>query len=972
MKSKTKNLAILFALLLNFSLVISNIPTKEVFADAGTIDIATQRTILWNFSDCIVRYGDRASSIIDTRRGHFGESKEDAAGDWMDDKNYVVGFDVDPINGVVSCLDIIQKGINTLIDRGVSIPQNNGAIDVAGTAGNDAAQKASITEWLSKYVINKNFAELNGKKSNYNRADFEAKLRALKAMSDAELAKIGPLTKQMIQRRYFKLVNICFTSSSTSNGAALDTGKGDFTYGGKFYYIKNRSEMKPAILSFVTDGGDTNLPGDSHVFRLDAFGGAAGLGFHSFLGDNGVWDDTPFTPYSSDGGGSDFYPMGTDVPTFTEAGNNKGMADCGRIIQNESIKEAVLGTGIQIVRGEIAYTADNPNSAIANSGPANSAGPNEETDTCESSGFSLGWITCGLINGMSSMVQKVFTGIIEPYLKTAPIDTTASTDNPIFKVWSSIRNIANIVLIFALLFVVFGQAIGGGLIDAYTAKKIMPRLLAAAILINISIYLVAALIDIFNVLGAGIGDLILGPFKNTIFSKFHNNGTGNAIGIGAIIAGVVVAVLAVIVTKGFKADIAGGTKAGASLGATFVPFLHFMLVFVLIPAVLISLAIFATLIIRQGIILILVVTAPIAFAFFAIPSTEKYFKKWWDTLISTLMVYPIMTVIFSASIILAALSFSVGDRTDATGSNIIGAIVAFVILIVPLALIPFSFKLAGGIIGNLLNVTKGLGDKAGGIGKNRYKEGRSFDRKLEHDRKFQSPTGTMQKRRDIKEAHRSRSAAAFKNASAAVFNDASKDAGVGAYESTESYSPAQRELARTTAINTHKTLTAAADAMPPGSRPTKEAINAGAVSAGIAAANNHTPEAVQAAATAAMTSYDRLPPATAANESMAMGGAAAHIHKQTLARTGSAAIADIESRDVNNLNVALNAYDRNTSKGEDQANTAAQAAAEAYSRKDPLRPISDIDAIDIGSDAADLHVTTGDRDYALDTIRTTY
>ena len=160
--------------------------------------------------------------------------------------------------------------------------------------------------------------------------------------------------------------------------------------------------------------------------------------------------------------------------------------------------------------------------------------------------------------------------------------------------------------------------------------------------------------------------------------------------------------------------------------------------------------------------------------------------------------------------------------------------------------------------------------------------------------------------------------------------------------------------------------------MPPGSRPTKEAINAGAVSAGIAAANNHTPEAVQAAATAAMDYYDRLPAAIAGKGSVAIGGAAAQIYKQTLATTGSAGTARVKSRDDDSLNVAYNAYGRNSSKGEDQANTAAQAAAEAYSRKDPLRPISDIDAIDIGSDAADLHVTTGDRDYALDTIRTTY
>ncbi len=34
------------------------------------------------------------------------------------------------------------------------------------------------------------------------------------------------------------------------------------------------------------------------------------------------------------------------------------------------------------------------------------------------------------------------------------------------------------------------------LIDAYTVKKVLPRLLAAAILINLSIYIVALLVDL--------------------------------------------------------------------------------------------------------------------------------------------------------------------------------------------------------------------------------------------------------------------------------------------------------------------------------------------------------------------------------------------------------------------------------------------------------------------------------------------
>ena len=186
-------------------------------------------------------------------------------------------------------------------------------------------------------------------------------------------------------------------------------------------------------------------------------------------------------------------------------------------------------------------------------------------------------------------------------------------------------------------------------------------------------------------------------------------------------------------------------STGRAITATFWPFLHFILVFVLLPAVLITLAVFATLIIRQGIILLLVVTGPIAFALFAIPSTEKYFKKWWETLTTALMIYPIITIIFSVSVILAALSYN--NVTDgATIAGLVGALVAFIILIVPMALIPFSFKLAGGILGNLMNTARGVTGKAGSWGQNRYKEQKGLERKSMFEEKWANKATGVQKR----------------------------------------------------------------------------------------------------------------------------------------------------------------------------------------------------------------------------------
>jgi len=48
-------------------------------------------------------------------------------------------------------------------------------------------------------------------------------------------------------------------------------------------------------------------------------------------------------------------------------------------------------------------------------------------------------------------------------------------------------------------------------VEAYTLKKMLPRILIAAILINLSIYLVAALVDMSNVFGGGITYLINEP-----------------------------------------------------------------------------------------------------------------------------------------------------------------------------------------------------------------------------------------------------------------------------------------------------------------------------------------------------------------------------------------------------------------------------------------------------------------------------
>lgn len=308
----------------------------------------------------------------------------------------------------------------------------------------------------------------------------------------------------------------------------------------------------------------------------------------------------------------------------------------------------------------------------------------EDTPTCESSGFSLAFLFCPIINGALDAMDWMFHSIIEPFLVTSPL-TTESNDTA-YQVWKGFRTLGNIILVIALLIIVFGQAIGGGLVDAYTAKKAMPRILIAAILINISYFIVALSVDIFNVLGRGIGQLITAPLGGAGSFSFKPN---QLLSLGGLFA----------TYLGGKFLLGFFTTSG---------FFTLLLYSFLIPMLLTSIAIFGTIVVRRGLVILLAVISPVALALYAIPGTEKYAKKWFDLFIKTLMVYPIIIAIFAIADVLSVMMFNAaGDG----GSYTINQFVALVVLFIPFFLIPFAFKLAGGAISSISGAITGFNKK---------------------------------------------------------------------------------------------------------------------------------------------------------------------------------------------------------------------------------------------------------------------
>lgn len=247
------------------------------------------------------------------------------------------------------------------------------------------------------------------------------------------------------------------------------------------------------------------------------------------------------------------------------------------------------------------------------------------------------------------------------------------------------------------------------MLDAYTVRKAIPRIVIAVIAINLSIFMCVALIDITNVVGRGLGQLITEPFKtDEAFGNQGIGGTANNIFGGATF--VLTFLAGTLIWKLLKGK-PGGAVSSAAKGL-IVPAAIILIPFI-ISILLISLAIVFTLVIRQALLVFLTVISPVAMALFVLPGTEKYFKKWFDLFIKTLMVYPIVAIIFAVSS--AMTSVIIGNSNAGGGlTSPAQAIAAVVVAFAPLVMIPFAFKLAGGAIAAISSAASGQASNLSG------------------------------------------------------------------------------------------------------------------------------------------------------------------------------------------------------------------------------------------------------------------
>lgn len=246
----------------------------------------------------------------------------------------------------------------------------------------------------------------------------------------------------------------------------------------------------------------------------------------------------------------------------------------------------------------------------------------------------VGWIMCPIIRMSNGMVVSTYS-VMQKHFLNIKADEIFQQDKPAFKTWSSFRDIANVFFVIILSIIIFSQVSGVG-ISNYGIKKMLPKIIVFAILVNISWYVSVLMIDISNIVGHSLFEWLSndGQWDYSSDSQTENNPIEQILG-GAAVLGV-----------GTAAGVTGALAAGSSA-----------LLFLFSAALALIMMVFI-LLIRQAAVIVLVVISPVAFVAGILPNTEGFFKKWMKFLKNMLMIYPICSLIVGGAIFVSNLLYS--------------------------------------------------------------------------------------------------------------------------------------------------------------------------------------------------------------------------------------------------------------------------------------------------------------------------
>ncbi len=231
-----------------------------------------------------------------------------------------------------------------------------------------------------------------------------------------------------------------------------------------------------------------------------------------------------------------------------------------------------------------------------------------------------------LVNAVNNLFTKIEDTIAVAASGSAVRDEIRNPSGMVKQLWDFAMSIANYILIATLIAMAFGATLR---IDAYSVKKILPNLLVAFVLANMSLFLMGIAVDIADLLtqeanrAVNVPGGIMGAFKE-LASKIDG-----IIKIFGVALGI------------FNA-----------LGALFLILFLFLAAF----------AVYVFFTVRSWALMLYVAFSPLAFMSLALPATRNIFNGWSSGFVSWLMLTPITTAYLAMGAILLNMSGNLPDN----------------------------------------------------------------------------------------------------------------------------------------------------------------------------------------------------------------------------------------------------------------------------------------------------------------------
>lgn len=295
----------------------------------------------------------------------------------------------------------------------------------------------------------------------------------------------------------------------------------------------------------------------------------------------------------------------------------------------------------------------------------------------------VGWIIYPIIAFVGWLASFIINALVNVAKFNEIIDAA-----PVIKGWVIVRDLCNMFFILILLVIAFATILR---IESYNYKKILPKLLIMAVLINFSKTICGLIID----------------FSQVIMLTFVN---GFSAGVGNFID--------TLKIKEFLAISKNENQEASSIAilASIIAALFFSIIVLITVSVLL-----AVLVIRIIMLWIYVILSPIAFLASAFPAGQKYSSQWWSEFSKQVVVGPVLAFFIWLALSTAKDAGNLISPADNCGSGLLNNIMCdktFSTFIISIGMLLGGLMITqqvGGAVGSVAGKGMAWAKKAGSV-----------------------------------------------------------------------------------------------------------------------------------------------------------------------------------------------------------------------------------------------------------------